>query len=99
MLAGGDRAAPEPEGSSRSSEASSPDQAFQDWQLKFAECMRAEGVDMPDPSGSGSQQLELPDDMGAFETAAAVCQEKLGDPPLGQAGRIAARRRRAAEGC
>ncbi|MDR6868020.1 hypothetical protein J2Y69_002628 [Microbacterium resistens] len=55
---------------------------FQDWQLKFAECMRGEGIDMPDPSKDGaSVTLEIPADSTAFDAASNTCQKKLGTPP------------------
>lgn len=52
------------------------------WQLKFAQCMRDNGVDMPDPSGSGAAGLSL--DAGnqdAVMAASDTCQKKVGTSP------------------
>ncbi|WP_101845265.1 hypothetical protein [Zhihengliuella sp. ISTPL4] len=62
------------------SEASSPDKAFQEWQLKFAECLRGEGIDQSDPSEDGSVDLNLGDEE-AYTAAAETCEKKLGPPP------------------
>ena len=55
------------------------DQALEKWQLDFAQCMRDQGIDMPDP-GNGSQTMTKTDGM---DEAAAACQKKLGEPPVG----------------
>lgn len=53
-----------------------------EWQLKYAECMRGEGIDMPDPSENGSVAMNLNDaDMEAIQAAAEICQGKLGEMP------------------
>lgn len=53
-----------------------------EWQLKYAECMRGEGIDMPDPSANGSVAMSLDDsNMAAVQAAAEVCQGKLGQMP------------------
>jgi hypothetical protein len=49
-----------------------------DWDLKFAECMRSQGIDMPDPSSDGS--MKLPAGSGS-DTAAAHCTDKIGKRP------------------
>lgn len=63
-----------------SSDTQTADQKFQEWQLKFAQCMRAEGIDMPDPT-EGGQAMTAPRDMDAFQKAGTKCQSELGDPP------------------
>ena len=53
-----------------------------DWQLAFAECMRGEGIDMPDPQGPGQGiSIDGSGDMAAFDAASEKCMTELGDPP------------------
>lgn len=55
---------------------------FTQWQLDFAECMREHGVDMEDPSGSGTTSTKVQTtDEDRMEQAKATCITKLGDPP------------------
>lgn len=70
-----------PAESSSASSSGDPEKEFLDWQLKFAECMRGEGIDMPDPSNDGSVSLSAPDDQAAFDAAMKLCQDELGTPP------------------
>lgn len=56
----------------------------EEFQLAFAECMREQGIDMPDP-GSGGSQIEAGSGAG-FQEAAATCFDKLGEPPAGSGG-------------
>lgn len=52
------------------------------WQLKYAECMRGEGIDMPDPDANGSVSVGGAGiDPAALEVAADKCRAELGDPP------------------
>jgi hypothetical protein len=58
--------------------------------LAFAECMRAEGVDLPDPTvdADGNPQLVPPDDfeledLDALQDAAEACEEYLEGVALG----------------
>jgi hypothetical protein len=53
------------------------------WQLKFAQCMRDNGVDMPDPSGgSGTAAFSVDDsNQDAMMAASDTCQKKVGTPP------------------
>ena len=48
-------------------------------QVKFAECMREQGVDLPDPGTDGKQTLKVGGDSGispeAFETASKACEK------------------------
>jgi hypothetical protein len=57
--------------------------SFSDWQLANAKCMRAQGIDMPDPSADGgSQAMSMSGtDAAAIIAAQKKCQEKLGPPP------------------
>lgn len=57
-----------------------PQKAFDEWQLRFAECMRGKGVDMPDPGKDGST-IAIPLDDDAFRTAMDSCMSALGQPP------------------
>ncbi|GAA1015721.1 hypothetical protein Aple_009850 [Acrocarpospora pleiomorpha] len=55
----------------------------EEYQLAFAECMRGEGIDMPDPEDGGQVAAGSGD---GFLEAAETCQAKLGAPPSGQDG-------------
>lgn len=59
--------------------------SFEDWQLKYAECMRGKGVNIPDPSG-GSMQLDDGGDPDALVAATEECREELGAPPPPEGG-------------
>jgi hypothetical protein len=75
--------APDP-GSSHpgTSDGAAESMSFADWQLANAECMRDQGVDMPDLSEGGSTVAIGPnDDLDAIQAASEVCAEKLGPPP------------------
>jgi hypothetical protein len=63
--------------------------AFQDQALKFARCMRAHGIDMPDPQNSGSGGIAIQKHAGPggggpdpsspiFQSAQTACQSLLG---------------------
>lgn len=56
-------------------------QTLVEWQLAYAECMRGEGVDMPDPTAAGTAPLPMGVDAGAMEAANKKCVGELGDPP------------------
>jgi hypothetical protein len=58
-------------------------QSADDYQLAFAECMREQGVDMPDPNQDGSIEAQAGD---GFMAAAETCQEELGEPPAPPGG-------------
>lgn len=58
-------------------------QSAEDYQLAFAECMREQGVDMPDPNPDGS--IEAPAGDGFLE-AAETCQAELGEAPAPPGG-------------
>ncbi len=60
------------------SEQQEPTEEQLDAMQKFAECMRAEGVDVPDPGpeGFGPDAIDLNDP--AVEDAMAVCEDELG---------------------
>lgn len=52
------------------------------WQLKYAECMRGEGIDMPDPDVNGSVSVGGGGpDPAALQVAADKCRTELGSPP------------------
>jgi hypothetical protein len=61
---------------------------FRDAALKFAQCMRAHGVNVPDPQ-EGRPQLIKPKNAGSavFKTAMQACQSKL---PKGPGGSVQA---------
>ncbi|MEO7015314.1 MAG: hypothetical protein ABI130_04145 [Leifsonia sp.] len=52
-----------------------------DWQLAYAKCMRAEGIDYPDPSADGRQTSSNKQDQGTLSAASKKCVGKLGDAP------------------
>lgn len=54
------------------------------WQLDYAECMREQGIDYPDPQEGGGgfmMSTQGDEDPQMMQTAAETCEEKLGDPP------------------
>lgn len=54
------------------------------WQLDYAECMRGEGIDLPDPtSGSGglTSSSSTTADPEAMAAASEKCYDELGEPP------------------
>lgn len=57
----------------------SPEQEAEmmDQQLAFAQCMRDNGVDWPDPSGDGGTMIELGDDISSetIHAAMEICRE------------------------
>ncbi|PRX97793.1 hypothetical protein [Allonocardiopsis opalescens] len=65
---------------------SDSEQAFMDWQLAYAQCMRENGVDMADPvqgEGGVSQGFDLSGtDPEVVEQAGTACREELGEPPV-----------------
>lgn len=70
-------------GSTSPSESNAPVQMTQeDYDLAFAECMRDEGVEMPDPGEGGSM---IANNDPAFVEAIETCATELGPAP-GQTG-------------
>jgi hypothetical protein len=68
--------------------SASPSQSLdpRDAQLKFAQCMRENGVDMPDPDGSGRVQIKgRPGDQDKLQAAMKKCEHFM------QAGGLAKR--------
>ena len=53
-----------------------------DWHLAFAECMRGEGIDMPDPDENGRVQATRMEDVELHEKASDTCTAKIGDAPV-----------------
>jgi len=54
------------------------------WGFDYAECMRGEGIDMPDPEDSGrgmTMKLGSGEDAEAMQAAGEKCRDELGDPP------------------
>lgn len=54
------------------------------WQLDYAECMREQGIDVPDPkqeAGGLTSTSQITEDPEAVAAASTTCMEKLGDPP------------------
>lgn len=69
-------------GSGGGGSSESAHSARETWQLKFAQCMRDNGVDMPDPSGSGTAAFSVDDsNQDAMMAASDTCQKKVGTPP------------------
>lgn len=63
------------------------EQSFEDYQLAYAQCMRDEGIDFPDPEGDGGMSVTL--DAGnaeAMTAASDACRDKLGTPPAPPGG-------------
>lgn len=73
--------------------ADADSQSAEDARVKFAQCLREEGIDVEDPGEGGGlvfrrgrgegPERSLDSDGGRFEEAAEKCREKLGDaaPP------------------
>lgn len=84
-------AAPAPSSSPASSSASNSssaeelDKEYQEWQLKYAECMRGQGQEISDPEPDGSFKMEMTEDDSAYKAADETCTKEVGDPP-GQTG-------------
>ncbi|WP_426519057.1 hypothetical protein ACPPVQ_04505 [Diaminobutyricibacter sp. McL0618] len=57
-----------------------------EWQLAYAQCMRSEGVDMPDPSPDGEMTSTMTADQDAYAAASKKCVGKLGEAPAGAGG-------------
>lgn len=73
------------DGDSDSDTASSENEAatYEEYQLEFAECMRDQGINFPDPEsdkGKMSQTIEI-EDQQAFEKASTTCEDDLGPRP------------------
>jgi len=52
------------------------------WQLKFAQCMRDNGVQMADPDGAGMAGISVDAaNQDAVVAASTACEKKLGTPP------------------
>jgi hypothetical protein len=68
----------------------------EDYQLAFAECMREQGIDMPDPNADGS--VPAASGEGLME-AVELCQEDLGGAPptVGDSGPLMSDEERQAE--
>lgn len=64
--------------------ASSAAQSAEDYNLKFAQCLRDAGFNVSDPSDNQDPRNEnAGGDAAAFNEAAEKCREKLGTPPGG----------------
>ncbi|WP_155984675.1 hypothetical protein [Saccharomonospora piscinae] len=71
-------------GESGPSGSPAPSQSFEQYQLDLAECVRDQGVDMPDPGEDG---IELRGgDSDAMRKAMETCREELGAPPAPDGG-------------
>jgi hypothetical protein len=73
-------------GDARGQLADPDDPAIQDAQLEFAECMRDEGVDVPDPQsgqgpGGGGAQIDMDDPAvaAALDKCGSIIQDVIGD--------------------
>ena len=58
-------------------------QETQDQMVKFAQCMRENGVDMPDPKGGQVDFGNLDRNSPAFKKAEKICRQRA---PIGQGG-------------
>lgn len=67
-----------PEAGGGTGDPTSSTRSAEDYRLDLAECMRDQGVDMPDPNADGSIDAQSGD---GFMEAAEACNEELGDPP------------------
>lgn len=56
---------------------------FEEYQLRFAACLRGEGVDMDDPTSAG-MSISGADD--AFVAAVETCRAEIGRPPARGSG-------------
>jgi hypothetical protein len=78
---GDDKAPAKPSGGGASSGGASPRGAIQNAGLKFAGCMRKQGVDMPDPkqAANGLTMIEPPEDAdpATLKRAQKACQKHL----------------------
>lgn len=85
--------APDSGSDSPSAQAS---RSAEDYQLAFSECMREQGIDMPDPNADGS--VPAASGEGLME-AVEVCQDDLGGPPptVGDSGSVMSDEERQAE--
>ena len=63
---------------------------FQDWHLKYAKCMREQGIDMPDPDENGmSEAMSIEDySIELLDAAEAACRESVGPPPPMPGGEV-----------
>jgi len=74
-------------GSPGEPESNGSDATWQDYQLAFAECMRGEGIDSPDPTAEGTLSVPFDDaNAGAMNAAVEHCTDELGDPPAPPGG-------------
>ncbi|WP_138946340.1 hypothetical protein [Plantibacter sp. M259] len=74
-------------GEASTESASAAPVSFEEWQLKFNDCLREKGVDMPDPEADGSMKINVNEvDMEAYEAAVPLCQEEVGPPPAPTGG-------------
>jgi hypothetical protein len=59
--------------------AQTEQEKLRDAQVKFAQCMRENGVDLPDPSGDGGMRIQVGPNSGIepeeFEKASKACEE------------------------
>ncbi|ROR80026.1 hypothetical protein SAMN06295974_1920 [Plantibacter flavus] len=61
--------------------------SFDDYQLAYAQCMRDEGIDYPDPeSGQAISPKFDQDNADAMNAASNTCTNKLGTPPAPPGG-------------
>lgn len=67
-------------GSTSSSTSKGTEKDLDDWRLSYAQCMRDQGIDYPDPDKAGGQTITMTD---GWDEAAATCEEKLGKAPAG----------------
>ena len=64
--------------------ASGTAQSVEDYNIRFAQCLRDAGFNVSDPSNDQDPRNEnVGGDAAAFNEAAQKCQEKLGTPPGG----------------
>ena len=66
-------------------------EGYSDWLQSYAECMRSEGIDMPDPSGNAITLITGPDaesGTAVYADADSTCNSVLGAPPAHDVGPV-----------
>jgi hypothetical protein len=77
-------------GTSESTEKTKPAApAASDWGVKFAGCLRQQGINVPDPTADGTLNIDA-GSHGEEEFAAAdqICMDKVGEPPAADGGPV-----------
>ncbi|WP_426625477.1 hypothetical protein ACPPVW_05285 [Leifsonia sp. McL0607] len=70
-----------PDSDKSASDSPSPIADATEWNLAYAKCMRAEGIDMADPDPNGNTTSSAKGDQGGYSAASKKCIAKIGDSP------------------